>query len=225
MILILDHFTPSIDDLLKLPERPDDGSKTTEEILDELDNEIAERHKRHELDRAKVDQQIEEERRKKEERKARFRENAKLRNRLERELTEEKVRGTFRAIVPYLKAIWKGREVSKRHDAYHKSVRTRQALYYTMITDPFTDDQLDWVLEEMSSIWMRNKREQMENNEYIWKVLLPECFIKMYADHFQFSKEEAELRISETPLHKKDRAKIGVGEAEEEELAQTQGEI
>ena len=41
----------------------------------------------------------------------------------------------------------------------------------------------------MSSIWMRNKREQMENNEYIWKVLLPECFIKMYADHFQFSKE------------------------------------
>jgi len=220
-----DLYTPNIDDLLKLPERPDDGSKTTEEILDELDNEIAERHKRHELDRAKVDQQIEEERRKKEERKARFRENAKLRNRLERELTEEKVRGTFRAIIPYLKAIWKGREVSKRHDAYHKSVRTRQALYYTMITDPFTDDQLDWVLEEMSSIWMRNKREQMENNEYIWKVLLPECFIKMYADHFQFSKEEAELRISETPLHKKDRAKIGVEEAEEEEFTQTQGEI
>ena len=56
-------------------------------------------------------------------------------------------------------------------------------------------------------------------------MLLPECFIKMYADYFQFSKEEAELRISETPLHKKDRAKIGVGEAEEEEFAQTQGEI
>ena len=77
----------------------------------------------------------------------------------------------------------------------------------------------------MSSIWMRNKREQMENNEYIWKVLLPECFIKMYADYFQFSKEEAVLRISETPLHKKDRAKIGVGDVEEEEFAQTQGEI
>ena len=192
-----DHFTPSIDDLLKLPERPYDGSKTTKEILDELDIEIAERNKRHELDRAKVNHQIEEDRREKEERRARFRENAKLRNRLERELTEEKVRGTFRASIPYLKAIWKGREVSKRHEAYHKSVRTRQALYYTMITDPFTDDQLDWVLEEMSSIWMRNKREQMENNEYIWKVLLPECFIKMYGDYFGFSKEEAEMRISE----------------------------
>ena len=221
-----DYFTPNIDDLLRLPERPDDGSKTQEEILDELDVEIAKRHKRHELDRAKVDKQIEEERKKKEERKARCRENAKLRNRLERELSEEKVRGTFRAIIPYLEAIWNGIEPSKRHEAFHKSVRTRQALYYTMITDPFTDDQLDWVLEEMSTIWMRNKREQMENNEYIWKVLLPECFIKMYGDHFRFSKEEAEVRISETPLHKRDRAKLGVGEEEEDgDFSQTQGEI
>ena len=131
LILIPDHFTPSIDDLLKLPERPDDGSKTTEEILDELDIEIAERNKRHELDRAKVNHQIEEDRREKEERRARFRENAKLRNRLERELTEEKVRGTFRASIPYLKAIWKGREVSKRHEAYHKSVRTAQDKHST----------------------------------------------------------------------------------------------
>ena len=79
LILIPDHFTPSIDDLLKLPERPYDGSKTTKEILDELDIEIAERNKRHELDRAKVNHQIEEDRREKEERRARFRENAKLR--------------------------------------------------------------------------------------------------------------------------------------------------
>ena len=218
-----DYFTPNIDDLLKLPERPDDGSKTKEEILDELDVEIAKKHERHELDRAKVDRQIEEERKKKEERKARCKENAKLRNRLEKELTEEKVRSMFRANIPHLKAIWNGQKTSKRHEAFHKSVRTRQALYYTMITDPFTDDQLDWVLEEMSSIWMRNKREQMENNEYIWKVLLPECFIKMYGDHFSFSKEEAEVRISETPLHKRDRAKLSVGEEEEdEEFTQTQ---
>lgn len=190
-----DYFSPNIDDLLKLPERPDDGSKTQEEILDELDVEIARKHKRHELDSAKVDKQIEEERKKKEERKARCKANAKLRNRLEKELSEEKVRGIFRDIIPHLEAIWNGQEDSKRHEAFHKSVRTRQALYYTMITDPFTDDQLDWVLEEMSLIWMRNKREQMENNEYIWKVLLPECFIKIYGDYFGFSKEEAEVKM------------------------------
>ena len=48
----------------------------------------------------------------------------------------------------------------------------------------------------------------------------------MYGDYFGFSKEEAEVRISETPLHKRDRAKLGVGEEEEDgEFSQTQGEI
>ena len=42
----------------------------------------------------------------------------------------------------------------------------------------------------------------MDNNEYVWKVLLPECFIKFYMDHFGYGKGEAELRISETPLKK-----------------------
>ena len=69
-----------------------------------------------------------------------------------------------------------------------------------MITDPFTDDQLDWTLDEIGKVWMRNKKEQMDCNEYVWKVLLPECFIKFYMDHFKVSKEEAKKRISETPL-------------------------
>ena len=42
----------------------------------------------------------------------------------------------------------------------------------------------------------------MDNNEYVWKVLLAECFIKFYMDHFGFHKKEAEERISETPLRK-----------------------
>ena len=37
---------------------------------------------------------------------------------------------------------------------------------------------------------------------YVWKVLLAECFIKFYMDHFGFHKKEAEERISETPLRK-----------------------
>jgi len=71
-----------------------------------------------------------------------------------------------------------------------------------MITDPFTDNQLDWTLEELGKVWMKNKREQMDNNEYVWKVLLAECFIKFYMDHFNVDKTEAEKRISETPLRK-----------------------
>ena len=41
-------YTPSIDELLKLPDRPEDGGKTMDEVLDDLDIEIAERKKKHE---------------------------------------------------------------------------------------------------------------------------------------------------------------------------------
>ena len=69
-----------------------------------------------------------------------------------------------------------------------------------MITDPFTDYQLDLTLELLGQVWMRNKREQLNNNEYIWKVLIAELFIKIYMDFLNVSKQEAEKRISETPL-------------------------
>ena len=37
----------------------------------------------------------------------------------------------------------------------------------------------------------------------MWKVLLAECFIKFFMDHFGFEKEEAQKRINETPLRDK----------------------
>ena len=114
----------------------------------------------------------------------------------------------FKENKDYLQNIFDGKIKSARHEAFHKSVRTRQALFYTMITDPFTDEQLDWVLEEMSNLWMRDKKEQMDNNEYVWKVLLPECFIKLYMDMFGMEKDEAETRIGETPLDDRDKVRI-----------------
>ena len=41
-------YLPSIDEILKIPERPDDGGKTMDEVLDDLDEEIAQRKKKHE---------------------------------------------------------------------------------------------------------------------------------------------------------------------------------
>ena len=49
-------------------------------------------------------------------------------------------------------------------------------------------------------MWLRNKTEHMENNDYVWKVLLPETLIKFYMDYFKLTKKEAEKRIAETPL-------------------------
>ena len=193
-------YTPDIDELLRLPERPEDGSKTQDEILDDLEAEIARRQLVHEEEMARVDLEIEGERRKREERRARQEENSLLRTRLQTDLTEDKLRKLFTENLAYLQGVQGGEVTSARHQAFHKSVRTRQALYHTLITDPFSDQQLTWTLEEISKVWMRNKREQMDNNEYVWKVLLPECFIKLYMDWFKVEKTEAELMIMETPI-------------------------
>ena len=194
------EYTPSIDDLLKLPERSDDGGKTMDEVLDELDNEIAIRKKKHEKEMAKIGTDIASEKKKQQERKERLRENAVFRDRLESEVSKGDIKKMFDKNLQYLREIESGVKESSRHEAFHKSSRTRHALYYTMITDPFTDDQLEWTLEEISKVWMRNKKERMENNEYVWKVILAECFIKFYMDHFNLDKCEAEQRIRETPL-------------------------
>ena len=192
----------SIDELLKLPDRPEDGGKTMHEVLDDLDIEIAERKKKHEEEMATKDSNIAAEKQRQEERRERMKKNAMLRDRLEVEVVESVLRRMFKENTEYLKDIEAGRVQSSRHQAFHKSSRSRHALFYTMITDPFTDDQLEWTLEEMGMVWMKTKQEQMDNNEYVWKVLLAECFIKFYMDHFGFHKKEAEERISETPLRK-----------------------
>ena len=171
-----------------------------DEVLDDLDKEIADRKMKHEEEMAKIDTDIAAEKRRQEERRERMKSNAVDRDKLEAEVTEDVLRRMFRDNLEYLKEIKTGEVESSRHQAYHKSCRTRHALYYTMITDPFTDDQLEWTLDEIGQVWMKNKREQMDNNEYVWKVLLAECFIKFYMDHFSVSKKEAEKRISETPL-------------------------
>ena len=106
----------------------------------------------------------------------------------------------FAKIRGLLEEIKDGLRESSRHEAFHKSLKTRQALLYTMITHPFTDKQVDWVYKEMADIWLKTPKEHADNNEYIWKVLMPECFIRLYGDFFGITMTEAEQRIKETPF-------------------------
>ena len=76
-----------------------------------------------------------------------------------------------------------------------------------MITDPFTDDQLEWTFQEISKIWLVTKKDKMDNNSYCWTVILAETFIKIYSNFFQISKTEALGCIRQTLLHKKDHLK------------------
>ena len=190
----------SVDELLKLPETVGDSSKTMDEILDEVDEEIKAEQAKHEEEMIKLDRNLEELRARKKERKKRFAHNAILKRKLVLELTRPVLSDLFSRNLSYLDNIKAGRTSSDRHMAFHTNPGTRQALLYRMISNPFTDDQVDWTYEEMTRVWMRTSKEYHDNNDYIWKVLMPECLIKLYMDFFNMPKEEAEVRIRETPL-------------------------
>ena len=64
-----------------------------------------------------------------------------------------------------------------------------------MITDPFTEEQVDWVLKELKDIWMKNSEDLKKMGDYIWKVILPECLIKLYSDLFEISKPRIALLV------------------------------
>jgi hypothetical protein len=190
-----------VDELLQ---RPSFVELELDSQLDKQDAAIAAREDKHEAEMGKIDMEIKGVRRKREERRARLRANALLRNRLESELTEERLRDLFKENLAHLHGVRAGTVPSDRHFAFKESGPARQALFYSMIGDPFTDQQQAWTLEEMSSVWMRNKWEQMDNSEYVERVLMPECFIKFYMDIFSVGKTEAEQRIAETPLRPED---------------------
>ena len=68
-----------------------------------------------------------------------------------------------------------------------------------MITHPFSPSQLETVYVLLKDEWMPTLEEYYKKQEYVWKVLLPECFIKFYMDFFKLDKATAELNIKETP--------------------------
>ena len=199
--------TINFDELMKIPNNP------KENFLDQLDDRIAEKEKVHALKMAAIDEELASIRMRKREEKDRRKTNAMLRDQLKKEVTKDVLKAMFSRNKTYLKKVWSGEVESERHKKYHKGIKARQELLYQMITDPFTDDQLEWTLQEISSVWMKNTKEYMDNNEYVWKVLLPETFIKFYMDHFGVEKEEAEFRISETPLGKQEN---GIADSDEE---------
>ena len=92
-------------DYLKvIPDWFDDGSQD----LDQLDKEIASRHEKHVKEMKRVEERIEAIKGEEVERKKRFKENEKLRNRLQTELTEKEIQRMLKENSEYLKRnfIW-----------------------------------------------------------------------------------------------------------------------
>ena len=65
--------------------------------------------------------------------------NAKLKERLANEVTEDEILRLFAKNKEYLQQIKDGKIYSSRHEAFNKSRKTRHELAYKVIFDPFTD--------------------------------------------------------------------------------------
>lgn len=184
-------FYPEFEDSLKvIPDRFDDGS----EYLDQLDKEIASSQKQHAEEMEKLKESIEAIKRKDVERQKRYKQNEQLKAVLRAELTEEEIKRMFTENLEYLRGIRSGNISSDRHDKFFESAGTRQQLFYRQILSPFSDLQVDWTEREIFKHWDKKQDEQ-----YVSRVLLPECLIKIYMDYFGFIKTEAEERIFATP--------------------------
>ena len=89
--------------------------------MDQLDKEIANRQEKFDKEMKQVEENIEAIKRDKVERKKRFNQNGKLRNRLRTALTEKEIQRRFADNSEYLREISSGNISSNRHDQFFKS--------------------------------------------------------------------------------------------------------
>ena len=189
----------SVNTLLKLPERWD-GGKSKDDMLDNMDAEIAIKNRKDEEFLAKLDQERSLQRQKQDSYKARMKKNYINRCRLQKEITQTVLKKLFTENKDYLQSIYDGETFSSRHVAFHQSEKTRQAMFYKLVTEPFSDDQINWTLEVMEDVWVKDAEEKKEVRDYIWKVLMPSFLIKIYADFFGVTQGDAKNMIMETPV-------------------------
>jgi len=197
---------PSLDEILRVPSKLEAAES---DRLDKLCKAIAERKEKADADDAASDQRIEMEKARVKLRRKNFKENLKRRNRIEHELTESRLKEMFEDNRDYLERIHTGAEYSLRYDEYVKGGRSRDALREKMITSPFLDEQVYFILDEIHQmLGLASKQEEFQESNYVWRVLLPECLIKFYMDFYSVDKAEAETRIAESPLHAHDTSDL-----------------
>ena len=171
---------PDIDDILA----PPDASVIAKDAeLDALDKEIRERKDISDADFAERDRRIKEEKFQQVARRKRLQINKERRDLLERDLSSDKMKELFRMNKDYVLKVYSGEIFSERRELFVMGGIHRDRLRSKMIA-PFSEEHLDALMDEISLIWMTNEHEVMENSEFIWKVILPETYIKVRDQNF-----------------------------------------
>ena len=177
---------PSLEDILKVPEQFEEVKAAS---LDALDIEIIERKKKHEEEMANVEKVIQGEKENQRNRRKRFRINTSRRNKLEVELDEIKLAFMFEKYRKQLEGIEKLEVFSARYKAFCKGGVKKDELKMKLFLAPFSDHHIDFILTEMEASWMKTRKEQMDKNDLIWKVLLPEFLTLVIIEHISSSNQ------------------------------------
>ena len=74
----------------------------------------------------------------------------RLRDRLEDEVDEEKMRALVKENFEFIDQLWEGKIESTRYTAYKKGGDTRNGLIYRIMTSAFSDNHYKWMMDEIT---------------------------------------------------------------------------
>ena len=127
-------------------------SEVNDARLDAKDLELKLRIRNHNVEMEKEEKIIDEIYQDKLTYESNLKRNSILRDRLEMEMNEDRLRNVFGQIKEYLINISEGKGNSARHTQFHGGIRSRHNLYYSIINHPFTEAQVEWAIDELSKV-------------------------------------------------------------------------
>ena len=182
---------PSTDDLLKPPSRQEqEKQKQVNLAFQDSDKIIQVRDSEHQAASDKLEKQIDAQRKSNDDWKRRWDENEEPKRIFQTKLTRNMIREVFNNEIDLLENIRTGKQSSARHKMFKTSAQSCQALGQQNYTHILSKEQVQWVCEEMDKKWV--------DQDYNWKVLVPEFCVSLYAHFFNTSREIAERKILET---------------------------
>ncbi|KAL5009105.1 hypothetical protein ScPMuIL_014686 [Solemya velum] len=113
------------------------------------------------------------------------------------ELGEEHIQHLVLNNENYLRQIFQGKTLCKRHEQYKEGGQRRKDLNYQVHLGLFSDEQHDVVMEMLIFLFCKRHHQYLD---YLLKVLLPEMLIKIYMEIHGTDYDESNQRMAEA-LH------------------------
>merc|ERR1712226_1089451 len=106
---------------------------------------------------------------------------------------------------------YEGKKKSSRFRAWQTGGAARHSLLYHMMSKPFTDEQLNLALKTIQDYFTPTEELKRFHDDFLWKVILPECLIKIYQKFFDIpTMKEAERKMRDTPMPDEEEDTFGL---------------